>query len=146
MPQNTATPPTGWASIDWSPRRGIQTYEEVYGSDKKPHKGLRLRDVLEQLGDELREAQAAALKDSKPDLMKVKECTVELGLTWEAKGSAGVEFWVFELGGELSRANSQTVTLTLEPIGDIVAFAHEPRTINLDDVEKSVVSKSDDTS
>jgi hypothetical protein len=144
MSESKATPPKGWASIDWSPRRGVQTYEEAYGPQKKPHDGLRLRDVLEQLGDELREAQAAALNDDKPDLMKVKDCTVELGLTWEAKGDAGVEFWVFKLGGEVSRGNTQTITLTLEPIGDVVSFVRGPRTINLDDLENSIVAKDDD--
>lgn len=76
--------------------------------------GLRLRDVLEQLGDEIREAQAAALRDGKPDVIRLRDCTIELGFTWDAKGAAGVEFWVFKLGGELSRSNTQTITLNLD--------------------------------
>jgi NTP-dependent ternary system trypsin peptidase co-occuring protein len=129
--EENVNPPTGWASIDWSPRRGIQTYAEVYGSGKKPDEGIRLRDILEQLGDELREAEAATLKAKKPAVIKVKECSVELGLTWEAKGDGGVEFWVFKLGAEVSRSESQTITVTLEPTRDI-AYLVGPRMIDPD--------------
>jgi hypothetical protein len=144
MPESNVAATTGsYGSTDWSPRRGVQTYKEVYGEEKHPHDGLRLRDVLEQLGDEIREAQAVALKDGKPDLMKIKDCSVELGLTWEAKGTAGVEFWVFKLGGEASRSNTQTITLTLEPIGDVAVFLDTPRGIRLDDLRESVVLKEE---
>lgn len=107
---------SSYATVDFSPRPGVQTYQDVYGRDDGPMNGLRLRDVLEQLGDEIREAQAAALKDGKPDVIRVRDCSIELGLTWEAKGTAGVEFWVFKLGGEQSRSNTQTITLNLDAI------------------------------
>ena len=107
---------SSFASVDFSSRRGVQTYQDVHGRDDGPVNGLRLRDVLEQLGDEIREAQAVAVKDGKPEVIRLRDCTVELGLTWEAKGTAGVEFWVFKLGGEQSRSNTQTITLNLDPV------------------------------
>lgn len=105
---------SSYATVDVSRRRGVQTYQDVHGRDDGPMNGLRLRDVLEQLGDEIREAQAAALRDGKPDVIRLRDCSIELGLTWDAKGAAGVEFWVFKLGGELSRSNTQTITLNLD--------------------------------
>ena len=107
---------SSYARVDFSRRRGVQTYQDVYGRDDAPVNGLRLRDVLEQLGDEIREAQAVAVKDGKPEVIRLRDCSVELGLTWEAKGTAGVEFWVFKLGGEQSRSNTQTITLNLDPV------------------------------
>ena len=112
----TAEHRSSYASVDFDRRRGVQTYQDVYDRDDGPGNGLRLRDVLEQLGDEIREAQATALKDGKPEVIRLRDCSIELGLTWEAKGTAGVEFWVYKLGGEQSRTNTQTITLNLDPI------------------------------
>jgi len=114
--------PTGWATVDYSTRPGVQTYQDVYGNTNTNDAPLRLKDVLVQLGEEIREAAASAARDGKHDLMKIKDCTVELGLTWEAKGDAGVEFWVVKLGGSVTRTSTQTITLTLEPIEPIIAF------------------------
>jgi hypothetical protein len=45
------------------------------------------------------------------------ELTLQVGVTSAGKGSAGVKWWLIELGGELSRESmvTQTVKLTLEP-------------------------------
>ncbi len=45
------------------------------------------------------------------------ELTLQLGVTWEGKGTAGVRWWLIEIGGEVSRqsAATQTVKMTLEP-------------------------------
>ena len=107
---------SSYARVDFSRRRGVQTYEDVYGRDDGPVNALRLRDVLQQLEDEIREARAAALKDGKPEVIRLRDCSIELGLTWQAKGTAGVEFWVFKLGAEQSRSNTQTITLNLDPV------------------------------
>jgi hypothetical protein len=46
------------------------------------------------------------------------ELTLEVGVTGAATGSAGVHWWVVELGGELSRESvaTQTIKLTLDPV------------------------------
>ena len=113
--QKSAAESGSWATTDYSTRPGVQSYKDVYG-DTAPHPdGLRLKDVLVQLGEEIREAQWEAAHDGKEDLLRIKECQVELAVTWEVKGSGGVEFWVVKLGGELNRSNTQTITITLEP-------------------------------
>ncbi len=118
--EQSAVEQGSYASTDYSTRPGIQSYKDVYGENSAHPDGLRLKDVLVQLGAEIRQAQYEAANDHQPDLLKIKECTVELGVTWEAKGSAGVEFWVVKLGGDVTRGNTQTITLTLEPIDEII--------------------------
>jgi hypothetical protein len=78
--------------------------------------GIPLSTMLEQLADELRAVQLRGRGDDKQDIVRVKECTLEVGLTWELEGTAGVKFLVFELGGSYTKANSQTLTVTLEPL------------------------------
>jgi hypothetical protein len=75
-----------------------------------------LADLIEQLGDEIREAQRRAQAKT-PHLLKLKECTAELGVEWDFDGSGGVEFWVVKLGGEVTKQNTHTVSVTLEPVG-----------------------------
>src|SRR5215471_3092125 len=45
------------------------------------------------------------------------ELTLQVAVTSAGKGSAGVKWWLIELGGEISRESvvTQTVKLTLEP-------------------------------
>ena len=46
------------------------------------------------------------------------ELTLQVAVTSAGKGSAGVRWWLIELGGEVSResAVTQTVKLTLDPV------------------------------
>jgi len=43
---------------------------------------------------------------------------MQVGLTWTGKGSAGVKWWLLDLGAEMSRATSatQTIKVSLEPM------------------------------
>jgi hypothetical protein len=75
-----------------------------------------LADLISRLGDELREAQAQAATDQKEDQFKLKEATVELAWTFNKKADGGIDFKVVKLGGELSKENAQTLTVTLEPL------------------------------
>ena len=45
------------------------------------------------------------------------ELTLQVAVTSAGKGSAGVKWWLIELGGEVSRESvvTQTVKVTLEP-------------------------------
>ena len=78
-----------------------------------------LADLIQSLGDQLREAEARAKADGKTDLLELKECEVELAVQFEKKGDAGIEFWVVKLGGELTKANTQTIKVTLAPARNI---------------------------
>jgi hypothetical protein len=46
------------------------------------------------------------------------ELTVEAAVTWTGKGTAGIRWWLLEMGGEVSRekAVTQTIKLTLDPV------------------------------
>jgi hypothetical protein len=74
-----------------------------------------LADLIRSLGNEIREAEERARADGQADLLELKECEVEVAVQFEKKGDAGVEFWVVKLGGELTKANTQTIKLTLAP-------------------------------
>ena len=135
MPRKQATPSpaeppaTGsYGSIDWGKEKGVQTWEEAFGKRPSEKKGLRLAYLLEQLADELRAAKNAAKRDGKEDILQVKECSLELGMTWEVTANAGVKFWVFEIGGDASKSNTQTITIALEPVEGIgpISFLHAP--------------------
>jgi hypothetical protein len=84
-----------------------------------------LADLIKALGTQLREAQRRHQASQEPGLLRLKECTVELGLSWEKKGEAGVEFWIIKLGGGITKQNTQTLSVTLEPIGATVVLAEE---------------------
>lgn len=76
-----------------------------------------LVELLTSLGDQLREAQRQAAEDGKDDMLKLKDCSIELALTWEKSGEGGIKFWVVELGAGASRSSTQTITINMEPVG-----------------------------
>ena len=78
---------------------------------------LPLVDLITALGDELRRAYDAAVEDPADDMLKLKDCSIELGITWDKKVGGGIEFWVIKLDGEASKQTTQTITVNLEPIG-----------------------------
>jgi hypothetical protein len=78
-----------------------------------------LVDIIESLSDQLRVAVDRASMSDKARLLSLKGCTVELALTWEKKGSGGVDFKVVKLGGGITRTNVQTITLQLSAAEDL---------------------------
>lgn len=81
-----------------------------------------LADLITTLGAELREAQRRASEDDEPNILKLKECSVELGLTWEKKAEGGIDIKVFKLGGGIGKQDTETVTITLQPLSEDVAL------------------------
>ncbi|HEY3959235.1 MAG TPA: trypco2 family protein [Solirubrobacteraceae bacterium] len=73
-----------------------------------------LATLLERLKRELTQA-ATHDRASGGTQLKVKECTVELGLTWTLEGDGDVKFWVLDFTGKATRENAQTIKVTLEP-------------------------------
>ena len=73
------------------------------------------------------------------------ELTLEVGVTGTSAGSAGVHWWLVELGGELSRESvaTQTIKLTLDP----VLFDNDGQPVELfidaDDAQDAAASPSD---
>jgi hypothetical protein len=76
-----------------------------------------LADMITALGMQLREAQQRHDASGQGDLLKLKECTIELGVSWDKKADGGIDFWVIKLGGGVDKTNTQTVSVTLEPTG-----------------------------
>lgn len=74
---------------------------------------VRVAYLLQELADEFRGLRAAAIADGKPDVLTATKCTLELALTWTVEGSAGVKFWVLEIGSGAKRVSSQKVTVEM---------------------------------
>jgi hypothetical protein len=74
-----------------------------------------LVDMVAELADQLREAQRRAGPADAPGALLLKECTVQLAMSWDKKAEGGVQFWVVKLGGSISKTNTETITLVLEP-------------------------------
>jgi hypothetical protein len=79
--------------------------------------------LIRALGDQLREAQRQAAEDDQPDLLRLKECTVELGIEWEKTGEGGLEFWVVKLGAGVTKTDTQTLSVTMEPFDESIVMA-----------------------
>ena len=75
--------------------------------------GVPLAAALNELRSELVRAMEQAANENL--LFEPVEVTLEfqVGITKDRGGSAGLQFWVIELGGKLGRSNSQTQTITL---------------------------------
>jgi hypothetical protein len=79
-----------------------------------------LADMITSLGAEVREAQRRHRDAGETDLLKLKECSIELGVSWDKKADGGIQFWIIKLGGGVDKTNTQTITVTLEPAGTMV--------------------------
>ena len=73
-----------------------------------------LADLIAVLGSELREAERRAAKSGASNL-QLKECSVQMGIQWEKKGSGEIDVWVVKLGGDLTKQNTELITITMEP-------------------------------
>jgi Trypsin-co-occurring domain 2 len=82
-----------------------------------------LVDMVSALSDQLREAQRRAGPPDGPGALLLKECTVQLGMSWDKKADGGVQFWVVKLGGGLNKSETETITVVLEPGGGSAAAA-----------------------
>jgi hypothetical protein len=78
-----------------------------------------LADLLKSLGREIRKAQTRAKDDPEGNILKLRECEVELGVTWTGKAGGEASFWVLKLGGEVTKENTTTLKLVLDPIGTV---------------------------
>jgi hypothetical protein len=81
-----------------------------------------LSALLERLEEELRLAIEHEKATGAEPLLPVKECTVELGITWTVEADGKIRFWVLDFTGKATRENAQTITLKLESSEDSVMF------------------------
>jgi hypothetical protein len=83
---------------------------------------LPLVEIIQALSRELREAERIAREkiataSNDAPVLQLRDCSIELGITWELEADAGVSFYVFKLGGHANKSNTQTITLNMVPIG-----------------------------
>jgi hypothetical protein len=89
-------------------------------SDSHPTEkpGIPLSKAIQDLRGELLAALAeGAGKDLRFKLLPI-ELELEIAMTWSGDASAGVKFWVIDVGakGSAERATTQKLKLVLEPV------------------------------
>jgi Trypsin-co-occurring domain 2 len=76
-----------------------------------------LMDALaEQLGIARKWAVEAA-EGGEPSFISWTGAEIEVGITWTRSGSGGIDLKVLNLGGERTKENTATMTVTLAPTG-----------------------------
>ena len=91
-----------------------------------------LVEIVRLLGEQIRESQRQAEEDARPNVLRLKECSIELGLTWNRTADGGFDIWAVKLGGQLNQGNTQTNSVVLEPISpvevavEVSAHDHRP--------------------
>jgi hypothetical protein len=104
-------------------RRPVPSVREVILLRRRNRKGNRpagavpLSAAIASLREELTRAWWDAQHRSVRFKPSPVELTLQVAVTSESQGTAGVRWWLIELGGEMSRqsAVTQTVKMTLEP-------------------------------
>ena len=82
---------------------------------------MELADLVEKVAKELHDLRNRPPSTRDP-VMQFTECELEMAFAVENTGKGGVKLWVFELGGEHTRTNSNTVRLKFSAAGPSIAF------------------------
>lgn len=80
---------------------------------------IPLSAVLGQLADEIRTADANARV--KGAVMEFEEIELEFGFEIEAVGEAGAKFWIFNIGGQVKKSDTNTIKIKYKAIPGSVA-------------------------
>lgn len=83
-------------------------------SEKEIGTGLGLAEVIAKVKQDLLDPQFLA-SDSTP-LFFVDQVEIELAVKISKDAKAGLQIYVLEMGGEVAKENTQTVTITLSSI------------------------------
>lgn len=98
---------------------GSAEWEGPGMADGQPSGVIGLADAIEALRSEL----IRAWRDSRDEALRFRlapvELTVQAAVTKTGEGSAGVKWWLLELGGRVSKETgvTQTIKLVLDPTG-----------------------------
>ena len=86
--------------------------------ESAPRGAVPLAAAIAALRAELTQAWTDAQNKQLRFRVAPVELTVEAAVTWTGKGTTGINWWLLELGGEVSRekAATQTIKLTLDPV------------------------------
>ncbi|HVB27872.1 MAG TPA: trypco2 family protein [Mycobacteriales bacterium] len=78
---------------------------------------LLLGELIRAVAAQLREAMA-----DPPDspVLELRDCEIEVGVTVERQGDAGVNVYAFTLGGHIARSEVSTIRVRFGAVPDVV--------------------------
>jgi hypothetical protein len=83
---------------------------------------VELAQLVDHVATELLKAEASAAERSER-VMRFTECQLEMAISIETGGDAGIKVWVLELGGGRTKTNSNTITVKFQALeGKGLAF------------------------
>jgi hypothetical protein len=104
-----------------------QSNEEVRMPERTNKDGFPLADLIQALSDELKRARdstAVSEAAGRPAFISWATAQIEVGVTWTESIDGGIDFKVLHLGGDRTKENTTTMTVTLVPaIGGPVKVA-----------------------
>jgi hypothetical protein len=79
-----------------------------------------LADFIHGVSEEIRKASEMPSKEKKDPILKLNSCELTLSITSTFDAEGGIKFWVVDLTAGASRENVQSVTIKLDPKGEVV--------------------------
>ena len=82
--------------------------------------GFPLAELIHALSEELKRARdsaAEAVAAGRPAFIAWTTAQIEVGVTWTESIDGGIDIKVLHLGGDRTKENTTTMTVTLEPAG-----------------------------
>jgi hypothetical protein len=89
--------------------------EETERQSRPPEHRISLADALAEFSAEMRTAQQRAANAAEPALFEVRECSLELQVAVDVKGSGKVDWWVVGAEAERSLKRTQRIVVTVQP-------------------------------
>lgn len=84
-------------------------------NQQRPVQTYPLADMLERLGEELREAFQRTQQKGKASI-GLKEAVIDLAWTWTADAKGRLNIQVFQMGGGVSTETVQRMSITVVPL------------------------------
>jgi len=78
---------------------------------------LRFSDLLNQIGTEIRDANARAIAND-DKIMQFLECEIEIAVTAEVEGGGKINLYALEIGADASQTKSHTVKIKYGALED----------------------------
>lgn len=76
---------------------------------------IELSEVIAHITEELKKAKQPSPEDA---VMQFEECEVEFAIEVEKSGETGINVWVLELGGGLTRTETNIVKIKFKSVSE----------------------------
>jgi hypothetical protein len=80
--------------------------------------GVRLAELINEVASELLRAEELAEGRNQEPVFRFEECEIEVAISVEKEGKAGIRVWVLELGGGAKKTDANTVTVKFTRVGE----------------------------